>query len=58
MLKWRLAYVRLGPMQPLAKVQIDDDIAGWHLAEIEEGRIVLYLDDRGSFHALQGERRI
>jgi hypothetical protein len=40
------AIVRTGPAAPVKHVRIGDDIGGWKVAQIEERRLVLVLNDR------------
>jgi Tfp pilus assembly protein PilP len=40
------AIVRTGPAAPVMHVRVGDDIGGWKVAQIEERRLILVLDDR------------
>lgn len=40
------ALIRPGPMQPFVLVRVGGVVAGWHVTEIEDKRLVLALDDR------------
>jgi hypothetical protein len=51
------AIVRTGPAAPVKHVRIGDDIDGWKVAQIEERRLVLVLDDRvATFTMFAGNR--
>jgi hypothetical protein len=51
------AIVRTGPAAPIKHVRIGDDIGGWKVAQIEERRLVLVLDDRiATFTMFAGNR--